>query len=91
MKVLEKGEIWSIEEYCTGKGNGKGGCNSKLLIDAEDVYETRVYDWEGKYDMYFTFTCPVCGAETDIDQSKLSGNVLGLARNHPITLERYKR
>lgn len=28
MKVLEKGQGWNIEQRCTGKGNGMGGCNS---------------------------------------------------------------
>ena len=37
MKILEKGPGWSIEQFCTGKGNGNGGCNSKLLVEKGDI------------------------------------------------------
>lgn len=38
MKVLEKGPGWSIEQICTGIGNGNGGCNSRLLVEKGDIY-----------------------------------------------------
>jgi len=68
MKVLEKGPGWSIEQYCTGKGNGNGGCNSKLLVEKGDIYLTSHTDLAGDTDYYYTFRCPVCGVETDISE-----------------------
>ena len=65
MKVLEKGKGWSIEQFCTGRGNGDGGCNSKLLVEKEDIYLTSRSDLLGDTDYYYTFRCPVCGIETD--------------------------
>ena len=38
MKVLEEGKKWSIQERCTGIGNGGGGCNALLEIEKEDIY-----------------------------------------------------
>lgn len=68
MKVLEKGKGWSIEQFCTGRGNGDGGCNSKLLVEKEDIYLTSRSDLLGDTDYYYTFKCPVCGIETDIPE-----------------------
>ena len=68
MKVLEKGPGWSIEQLCTGKGNGNGGCHSKLLVEREDIYLTSHTDMIGDTDYFYTFKCPVCGIETDIPQ-----------------------
>lgn len=71
MKVLEKGPGWGIEVICTGKGNGGCGCGSKLLVERGDIYLTHSYDYAGGHDIYYTFTCPECGVETDIDSSKI--------------------
>ena len=68
MKILEKGPGWSIEKYCTGKGNGDGGCRSKLLIEQADIYLTSHTDMAGDTDYFYTFRCPVCNAETDIPE-----------------------
>ena len=68
MKVLEKGKGWSIEQFCTGRGNGDGGCNSKLLVEKEDIYLTSRSDLLGDTDYYYTFRCPVYGIETDIPE-----------------------
>ena len=61
MKVLEKGPGWSIEQICTGRGNGDGGCKSRLLVETQDVYLTSHTDLAGDTDYYYTFRCPVCG------------------------------
>lgn len=75
MKVIEKGPGWNIEQICTGNGNGGGGCNSRLLVEANDIYVTSSTDITGEVDYYYTFTCPVCGAETDISKSKIPANI----------------
>ncbi len=75
MKVLEKGQGWSIEQRCTGKGNGDGGCNSLLLIEEDDFYTTFHTDLRGDKDCYYTFHCPVCGKETDIDESLIPTSI----------------
>lgn len=66
MKILEKGIGWSIEQRCTGRGNGDGGCNSLLLVEREDIYVTSSTD-----DYYYTFKCPVCNVETDIKSGEV--------------------
>lgn len=71
MKVLEKGLGWGIECMCTGNGNGGGGCGAKLLVERGDIYLTHHYDYDGGHDIFYTFRCPECGAETDIDESKV--------------------
>ena len=71
MKILEVGSCWSVEQVCTGKGNGNGGCNSKLLVEKDDVYLTSHTDFLGDTDYYYTFKCPVCGVETDIPSKEV--------------------
>lgn len=71
MKVLEKGPGWSIKQFCTGKGNGGGGCRSKLLIENGDIYLTSHTDMGGDTDYFYTFRCPICGIETDIPEKDL--------------------
>lgn len=73
MKVLEKGPGWSIKAICTGKGNGGCGCGAKLLVERDDIYLTHSYDYGGGHDMFYTFKCPICSAETDLDSSKVPG------------------
>ena len=68
MKVLEKGPGWSINQRCTGRGNGDGGCNSLLQVEIEDIYVTSHTDMIGDTDYFYTFRCPVCGKETDIPE-----------------------
>ena len=85
MKVLEKCEGWNLEVKCTGFGNGGGGCNSRLLIEPNDVYMTFSTDYLGDTDSYYTFCCPVCNAETDINAKKIPGRIRDLASNHSKT------
>ena len=72
MKVLEKGNPngWEIEQYCTGKGNGDGGCGAKLLVAEADIYLTEAHHM-GETDYYYTFKCSECGCETDIPEDKI--------------------
>ena len=65
MKVLEKGPGWSIKVRCTGTGNGNGGCESLLLVEAGDIYVTCNSYYEDT-EFFYTITCPVCGMKTDI-------------------------
>ena len=71
MKVLEEGKNWSIQERCNGIGNGGGGCNALLEIEKEDIYITCHTDYLGEKDYYYTFCCPQCKMETDINQEKI--------------------
>lgn len=71
MKLLEKGPGWSTIQYCTGKGNGNGGCMSKFLVEKEDIYLTSHTDLTGKTDYYYTFKCPICGVQTDIPENEI--------------------
>ena len=88
MKVLEQGHGWSIEQRCTGKGNGDGGCNSLLEVSEEDIYQTSSTDYLGDTDYYYTFCCPVCGKETDIDESLLPSSVMRNAKPKSLVLTR---
>ena len=72
MKILKKGKIWSLKQKCTGKGNGDGGCEAKLLIEKEDIYLTHKQNWySGEIEFFYTFTCPICKMKTDIQESLL--------------------
>ena len=75
MKILEQGLGWNIKQRCSGKGNGMGGCNSLLLIEENDVYVTSSNDMLGDTDYYYTFCCPICGKETDIDERKIPASI----------------
>lgn len=68
MKVLEKGNPngWEIEQKCTGKGNGDGGCGARLLVAEDDIFVTSHTDYVGDTEYYYTFKCPECGRLTDI-------------------------
>lgn len=73
MKVLEVGSGWSINQRCTGKGNGNGGCNSLLQVEKNDIYLTSRIDMLGDTDYFYTFRCPVCGIETDLKEQEVPG------------------
>lgn len=82
MKVLEKGPGWSIKQTCTGRGNGGGGCNSLLEVEATDIYVTSLTDYLGDTDYYFTFKCIICGRETDIPSKEVPSSVQKDAMNN---------
>ena len=75
MKILKKGTPWSIECKCTGYGNGGGGCSSLLLIEDEDIYQTSSTDITGFTECYYTFKCPICGTETEIDKARVPSRI----------------
>lgn len=80
MKVLKKGRDqkgWTTKRTCTGSGNGGGGCRAKLLVSASDLYKTYRHSYDGCTDTYVTFTCPLCGVETDIENAtyEVSGDL----------------
>jgi hypothetical protein len=69
MKVLRNEEgpyKWKQKVYCTGKGNGGGGCGALLEVSDEDIYHTFSYDMYGDCDSFYTIVCPLCGTETDL-------------------------
>lgn len=77
MKILKEGNPngWEIEQTCTGKGNGDGGCNAKLLVNESDIYITTHTDYGGDTDYFYTFKCPCCGVETDIPEKDIVNRV----------------
>ena len=75
MKVLEKGPGWSTKQRCTGRGNGLGGCESLLQVEQGDIYVTSHTDMVGDTDYFYTFTCPVCGKETDIPEKDVPASI----------------
>lgn len=77
MKVIKPGREqkgWALECVCTGKGNGDGGCEAKLLVEEDDMYITSSSAY-GEVDYYNTFKCCCCGVETDIPDSNVPGRV----------------
>ena len=87
MKVLQEGNPngWEIEQECTGKGNGDGGCKARLLVGKEDIFVTAHTDFTGDTDYYYTFKCPCCGALTDIPEMDVPIRVRSLA------MEKYRK
>ena len=50
MKILKVGLGWGIEQICTGKGNGGGGCGATLQVEKDDIYmKSKVY-YDGSTD-----------------------------------------
>ena len=71
MKVLAKGcgqNGWSIEVFCTGNGNGGGGCMADLLVEQSDLYRTESHARD-ETTTYTTFQCPECLVLTDLSHS----------------------
>lgn len=88
MRVLKEGPGWSIEQTCTGKGNGGGGCGALLAVEKEDIYQTSNTDYTGDTDYYWTFRCPCCGVETDIPDRLVPSGVRNMARERARGLRR---
>lgn len=89
MEVIEKGRKqkgWTKKYTCTGKGNGKGGCGAKLLVSASDLYHTYQHSYDGSSEMYTTFSCPLCGVETDIENTPC-----GISSNLPSKEDYFKK
>lgn len=75
MKVLELGnntkEKWSLVTSCSGNGNTKKGCESKLELEYSDLrfYTGREFPWRIESDAV-CFKCPVCSAITDLEKEQ---------------------
>ena len=75
MKVLKKGRPqkgWTKELFCTGNGNGGGGCGAKLLVEKDDLYQTSS-SCRDETDYFVTYCCPDCGVETDTEETPFRG------------------
>lgn len=82
MKILEEGKKWSINCRCRGFGIIGGGCGALLEIEANDIYAIikKVEDETSELmylrDEYcYTFKCPCCNIETEIDGKDLPINI----------------
>lgn len=78
MKVLKPGREqkgFSVEQTCTGKGNGGGGCGALLLVERGDM---RYYRGGGYLDRdpEVVFRC-VCGVTTDMSRDSWPPNASG--------------
>jgi len=88
VKVLQEGNPngWEIEQVCTGRGNGDGGCEARLLVAEDDIYITVSSDYCGEDKTYhYTFKCPCCGVQTDIPEKDI---VLRVQRK---VMDKYKQ
>ena len=68
MKVIQKGtgqKGWSTKAMCTGRGNGGGGCNARLLVEEADIFRTESHAM-GETEVYYTFECSECHVRTDL-------------------------
>lgn len=86
MKVLSPGRQqkgWAGEFRCTGAGNGKGGCGALLLVEEDDLFETRSSHYDGSTDTYTTFECGACGVWTDIEDGRVPSHVSLKVRYRP--------
>lgn len=79
MKVLKEGPGWSLKQTCTGKGNGGGGCEATLFVEKNDIYMTSRSFIDGSSDYYYTFRCPRCQVETDIEKRLVPSSIQSLA------------
>ena len=87
MKVLEKGNEskgFELEQVCTGRGNGNGGCKARLLVSEKDIFVT-ASTAHCETDYFYTFKCPECNTKTDIQAKELPEKV----KDH--AMQKYKR
>ena len=69
MRVIKKGRVqkgWSVEQCCTGHGNGDGGCGAELLVEEGDLFFTYRHHYDGESERFCTFICPECGVRNDV-------------------------
>lgn len=70
MKTLEKGRDqigWSIEEICSGRGHGSGGCGAKLLVEQPDLFKATYRTFE-ETENAVSFRCSECGVLTALKE-----------------------
>ena len=81
MRVLEFGKdnpnVWKKEFTCTGKGwqQKKTPCGALLEVSAQDIQYRTHTDISGFTDVYYGFTCPLCGCFTEIPTSQVPSSV----------------
>ncbi len=85
MKILEYGNkaSWETKQKCDANGWEGLGCGAKLLIDAEDIFISERIFIDGSSENYFTFTCPVCGQNSDICKSEIPEKVRSYILKRP--------
>ncbi len=78
MEILKEGKKWSINSLCTGIGINGGGCGAELKIEADDIKAViKLIDAETpdilytKRDYCYTFKCPCCNIESEINEEEL--------------------
>ncbi len=88
MKVIEKGrkqEGWAKEYLCTGYGNKDGGCGAYLLVEENDLFQTRRHSYGDTDPTYFvTFQCCECNVLTDIEDTPFRGEELPTLDRHGV-------
>ena len=60
---------WSTRIICSG-------CGSLLEVDANDIYGTKCYFYNGESANCYSTVCPHCGRENDINSSNLPLDVI---------------
>jgi hypothetical protein len=65
---------WAIEQSCTGRGNGGGGCGALLLVEEDDVFCTYSHSRD-ETDVFYTFRCQECGVLTDLALGNIPSRV----------------
>ena len=72
MKVIASAEnnpnLWTAQVSCTGQGirNAMNSCGSLLEINMTDVVRSKYVDLGGVTEVYYYFTCPICGCKTEL-------------------------
>ncbi len=69
MKVIKPGrkqEGWAELHICYGIGNGGFGCNSEILVEIGDLFQTIKHCYDGSSEYFITFKCGYCGVLNDI-------------------------
>lgn len=83
MRVLkepnENMEIPRITRTCTGLGLEKKGCGRLLEIAFTDV-NRGTYASYGDIESYYYFTCPICGAKTEVSYLSLPSEFRALIK-----------
>lgn len=52
---------WTADVYCTGNGNGGGGCRRLIRIGHDDLFNSNTI-----VRPFVSFACPACAVWTDL-------------------------